>query len=204
LATGSGRTLKFHPASMSSKPSRGSPSGNGGRVQSPGSGQGLGVGFQGSVPSKYGGQGRETRDAESSLDGQSLIAEGVSHAPADTTFRKHREKSWQILAPLVANLGMKYKEEYGGEDGNEDRGVGDHGMSTWDTVDVQDFQDVWEELEFSGHNLTSVLNNPRETFIDSLYEPFEAEQHYPLTALVESPPGHVEVTLQVGRSFFKV
>lgn len=62
------------------------------------------------------------------------------------------------------------------------------------------FQDVREELELSGHNLTSVLNNPRETFMDSLYEAaFEAEPPMPdldvLRAIV--PQGLREITPQV-------
>lgn len=61
------------------------------------------------------------------------------------------------------------------------------------------YQDVREELELSGHNLTSVLNNPRETFMDSLYEAaFETEQHPPLEVLVV-PQGLREITIQVGR-----
>lgn len=62
------------------------------------------------------------------------------------------------------------------------------------------FQDVREELELSGHNLTSVLNNPRETFMDSLYEAaFEAEPPLPDLEVVRAVvhPGMREVTPQV-------
>lgn len=62
------------------------------------------------------------------------------------------------------------------------------------------FQDVREELELSGHNLTSVLNNPRETFMDSLYEAaFEAEPPLPDLEVVRAnvPHGMREVTPQV-------
>lgn len=62
------------------------------------------------------------------------------------------------------------------------------------------FQDVREELELSGHNLTSVLNNPRETFMDSLYEAaFEAELPLPDLEVVRAnvPHGLREVTPQV-------
>lgn len=60
------------------------------------------------------------------------------------------------------------------------------------------YEDVREELELSGHNLTSVLNNPRETFMDSLYEAaFETEQHPPLEAVVLPAPPTREVTIQV-------
>eukprot|EP00752_Nemacystus_decipiens_P001861 g1793.t1 len=61
------------------------------------------------------------------------------------------------------------------------------------------FQDVREELELSGHNLTSVLNNPRETFMDSLYEAaFEAEPPLPDLEVVRAnvPQGMREVTPQ--------
>lgn len=62
------------------------------------------------------------------------------------------------------------------------------------------FQDVREELELSGHNLTSVLNNPRETFMDSLYEAaFEAEPPLPDLEVVRAnvPQGMRQVTPQV-------
>lgn len=62
------------------------------------------------------------------------------------------------------------------------------------------FQDVREELELSGHNLTSVLNNPRETFMDSLYEAaFEAEPPLPDLEVVRAnvPHGLREITPQV-------
>lgn len=62
------------------------------------------------------------------------------------------------------------------------------------------FQDVREELELSGHNLTSVLNNPRETFMDSLYEAaFEAELPLPDLEVVRAnvPHGLREITPQV-------
>ena len=62
------------------------------------------------------------------------------------------------------------------------------------------FQDVREELELSGHNLTSVLNNPRETFMDSLYEAaFEAELPLPDLEVVRAnvPQGLREITPQV-------
>lgn len=62
------------------------------------------------------------------------------------------------------------------------------------------FQDVREELELSGHNLTSVLNNPRETFMDSLYEAaFEAEPPLPDLEVVRGnvPQGIREITPQV-------
>lgn len=62
------------------------------------------------------------------------------------------------------------------------------------------FQDVREELELSGHNLTSVLNNPRETFMDSLYEAaFEAEPPLPDLEVVRAnvPHGMQEITPQV-------
>ncbi|CAM9660149.1 unnamed protein product [Ectocarpus sp. 6 AP-2014] len=61
------------------------------------------------------------------------------------------------------------------------------------------FQDVREELELSGHNLTSVLNNPRETFMDSLYEAaFEAEPPLPDLEVVRVnvPHGIREITPQ--------
>lgn len=62
------------------------------------------------------------------------------------------------------------------------------------------FQDVREELELSGHNLTSVLNNPRETFMDSLYEAaFEAELPLPDLDVLRAnvPDGLREVAPQV-------
>lgn len=62
------------------------------------------------------------------------------------------------------------------------------------------FQDVREELELSGHNLTSVLNNPRETFMDSLYEAaFEAEPPLPDLEVLRAnaPQGLREITPQV-------
>lgn len=62
------------------------------------------------------------------------------------------------------------------------------------------YQDVREELEVSGHNLTSVLNNPRETFMDSLYEAaFEAEPPAPDLEIVRAnaPQGLRDVTPQV-------
>lgn len=64
------------------------------------------------------------------------------------------------------------------------------------------FQDVREELELSGHNLTSVLNNPRETFMDSLYEAaFDGEPPLPDLEAVRAnvPQGIREVTPQVRR-----
>lgn len=67
------------------------------------------------------------------------------------------------------------------------------------------FQDVREELELSGHNLTSVLNNPRETFMDSLYDAaFDAEPPLPDLEVVRAnvPQGIREVTPQVGRVSF--
>lgn len=69
-----------------------------------------------------------------------------------------------------------------------------------DELDMLHFQDVREELELSGHNLTSVLNNPRETFMDSLYEAaFEAEPPLPDLEVVRAnvPQGLREVTPQV-------
>lgn len=42
------------------------------------------------------------------------------------------------------------------------------------------FDDVQEELDRSGHNLTSVLSNPRETVLDMLYDALDAEQAYPI------------------------
>lgn len=63
------------------------------------------------------------------------------------------------------------------------------------------FQDVRDELELSGHNLTSVLNNPRETFIDSLYEAaFEAEPPLPDMDVVRAnvPQGLRDIAPQVG------
>lgn len=65
------------------------------------------------------------------------------------------------------------------------------------------YQDVREELELSGHNLTSVLNNPRETFMDSLYEAaFEAEAPLPdLDVMRANLPKELrEVTREVGCS----
>jgi vacuolar protein sorting-associated protein 54 len=38
----------------------------------------------------------------------------------------------------------------------------------------EDFKEVWVELEQGGHNLTSVLNNPRETMVDLIYGVFGA------------------------------
>lgn len=69
------------------------------------------------------------------------------------------------------------------------------------------FQDVREELELSGHNLTSVLNNPRETFMDSLYEAaFEAEPPLPDLEVVRAnvPQGMREVTPQVCAQVYQV
>ncbi|CAN0141378.1 unnamed protein product, partial [Scytosiphon promiscuus] len=68
------------------------------------------------------------------------------------------------------------------------------------------FQDVREELELSGHNLTSVLNNPRETFMDSLYEAaFEAEPPLPDLELVRAnaPHGMREITPQDVQPFIR-
>ena len=70
-----------------------------------------------------------------------------------------------------------------------------------DELEMLHFQAVREELELSGHNLTSVLNNPRETFMDSLYEAaFEAEPPLPDLDVVRAnvPHGMLrEVTPQV-------
>lgn len=65
------------------------------------------------------------------------------------------------------------------------------------------YQDVREELELSGHNLTSVMNNPRETFMDSLYEAaFEAEPPLPDLEVLRAnaPHGLREITQQVGHA----
>jgi hypothetical protein len=42
--------------------------------------------------------------------------------------------------------------------------------------DVEQYADVQDELDQIGHNLTSVLNNPRETVFDMLYEALDPEQ----------------------------
>lgn len=84
------------------------------------------------------------------------------------------------------------------------------GSSSWDAPlpppETMNYEDVRDELEMSGHNLTSVLNNPRETFMDSLYEAafettaFETEPHpASLLDMANSvlPQGLREITAQV-------
>lgn len=88
--------------------------------------------------------------------------------------------------------------------GTGDAPISDAGTTAWDPEALAiSYQDVREELELSGHNLTSVLNNPRETFMDSLYEAafetaFEAE---PPLEMAGVPHGLREVTLQVRTDF---
>ena len=74
------------------------------------------------------------------------------------------------------------------------------GETTDDEESLLHYQDVREELELGGHNLTSVLNNPRETFMDSLYEAaFEAEPPLPDLDVMRAnlPKGLREVTYEV-------
>lgn len=84
-------------------------------------------------------------------------------------------------------------------DGDGDDGHGDgHPEVRAVGIEDHDYQDVRDELEFSGHNLTSVLNNPRETFMDSLYEAaFETEHHPPLETVIMPTAAPREVTIQV-------
>jgi hypothetical protein len=46
-----------------------------------------------------------------------------------------------------------------------------------------DFEDARAELRSSGHNLTSVLINPRESMFDNLFDEFETEQSAPVDRL---------------------
>lgn len=86
--------------------------------------------------------------------------------------------------------------------GTDDAPITSLEAAAWDPGALaNNYQDVREELELSGHNLTSVLNNPRETFMDSLYEAafettFETEPHPPLE-MAGVPPSLREVTFQV-------
>src|SRR4051794_20036490 len=45
-----------------------------------------------------------------------------------------------------------------------------------DSAGLEHYRDVQEELDRCGHNLTSVLNNPRETVFDMLYDALDPEQ----------------------------
>ncbi|CAM9581727.1 unnamed protein product [Choristocarpus tenellus] len=171
--------------------------GNGSRPYSPTPGYGLGLGFRRSAASRWREQTTGTHESDTS-EGQSLLVEGVPRTPASIR-KKGRQKSWKSLAPLIIDPVVHRR-------GTESGGLveGNDGFGGWSArADNQDFHDLWEELEFSGHNLTSVLNNPRETFMDSLYEPFEAEQHYPLMTVVEPPLGQREVTLQDVEPFIR-
>lgn len=95
----------------------------------------------------------------------------------------------ELLRRKALVLGAGGASSAGGADGEGE-----------DELVMLHFQDVREELELSGHNLTSVLNNPRETFMDSLYEAaFEAEPPLPDLEVVRAnvPQGMREVTPQV-------
>jgi hypothetical protein len=47
-------------------------------------------------------------------------------------------------------------------------------------LDADNFQDIRMELAATGHNLTSVLINPRETYLENFFDEFAAEQSAPL------------------------
>ncbi|KAG5175926.1 Vps54-like protein-domain-containing protein, partial [Tribonema minus] len=74
-----------------------------------------------------------------------------------------------------------------------------------DGESVENFTDVREELDRIGHNLTSVLNNPRESVFDMLYEALDPEQAYAMETHVEGTPSalHPEVDLSEVVTFLK-
>ncbi|CAM9093662.1 unnamed protein product, partial [Phaeothamnion confervicola] len=92
--------------------------------------------------------------------------------------------SWRRrIAPLMAGSGSGPGGSGGGSGGSGRAaggsvGNGGGGQPSWGSE--HEFVDVWEELDYIGHNLTSVLNNPREGWIDQLYEVFDPEQNYPI------------------------
>lgn len=54
------------------------------------------------------------------------------------------------------------------------------GMADLGSPEADDYEDIRAELRANGHNLTSVLVNPRETIFDHLFDEFEADQAMPL------------------------
>lgn len=59
----------------------------------------------------------------------------------------------------------------------------------WDELEANDtYQDTRIELRTVGHNLTSVLINPRETIFDSFVDEFEIDQSMPLDHSATSSP----------------
>jgi len=64
-------------------------------------------------------------------------------------------------------------------------------MPVEEDLDVQDadnFEDIRMELQATGHNLTSVLINPRETYLENFFDEFATEQSAPLE--YSSPLGY--------------
>eukprot|EP01038_Epipyxis_sp_PR26KG_P011823 gene11823-15822_t len=49
-----------------------------------------------------------------------------------------------------------------------------------DDEDEEDYEDIKMEMMATGHNLTAVLINPRETFLENIFDDFTIEQSAPL------------------------
>lgn len=137
------------------------------------------------------GVGRRRRGSTQEFDSRTPGASGGvggGSTNAGSRQRSRRTKS--------ASMGDRHVLSDGDGDGD---GHGDgHPEVRAVGIEDHDYQDVRDELEFSGHNLTSVLNNPRETFMDSLYEAaFETEHHPPLETVIMPTSAPREVTIQV-------
>lgn len=57
------------------------------------------------------------------------------------------------------------------------------GMDNLGSPEADDYEDIRAELRANGHNLTSVLVNPRETIFDHLFDEFETDQAMPLETM---------------------
>lgn len=157
-------------------------------------------------------QEQGTPFAQPASTGGRSTAVGRSGARRDTLGRP--SMSWRRNSPLsgaaVGKLRADSRRRTSSQTEETERGRVDKGTRRRGEEDptgyteeelLLHFQDVRDELELSGHNLTSVLNNPRETFIDSLYEAaFEAEPPLPDMDVVRAnvPHGLRDIAPQVG------
>eukprot|EP01040_Poterioochromonas_malhamensis_P006829 gene6829-7360_t len=67
-----------------------------------------------------------------------------------------------------------------------------------ETIDIGDYEDVRIEMLATGHHLTSVLINPRETLMQNLFDEFANEQSLPL----EYQPGFLSSTMSASQHMF--
>eukprot|EP00953_Heterococcus_sp_UTEX-ZZ885_P012487 7161-Heterococcus_DN1.PRE.1 len=112
-------------------------------------------------------------------------ASSFSREALDVTTAESLTPNAARRLPFQRGLSRRISSEANGSSQLQYRPAAAYNRSADGSDDSEQYADVQEELDQIGHNLTSVLNNPRETVFDMLYEALDPEQSYPIESYAD-------------------